>query len=204
MQVNITNFNYKPGIDFATGERRYLQDHVEMAKRLPDLRTYLLGTYRGRAGAKAAHLRAAVWTFDSGAGAGRAMNSAAGLKMREHGATLFADIQPLGFDGTVIAAMDSMQIGKRCFMAIAMFDLKVKNDGLEVADRRYLAHHTVIARRLPGLRYYVTGRMFERNGYKPDRFRCAIVIFDNFQAFDQAFRSEVGVELAKDEAATLS
>jgi uncharacterized protein (TIGR02118 family) len=68
----------------------------------------------------------------------------------------------------------------------------------------HLKEHTALAAQLPDLRYYVTGRLFESRGYKPDRFRCAILACDSFAAFDAAFHSRIHEELLKDEEATIA
>ena len=58
---------------------------------------------------------------------------------------------------------------------------------------------TSIARRLPGLRNYVIGKL----GAGADRYRIAILVFDSAAAFKAAYRSPVGLELIKDEEATI-
>ncbi len=79
----------------------------------------------------------------------------------------------------------------------AEFNLDKTN--LDAAERGYREHHTSIARRLPGLRNYMIGKL----GAKADRYRIAILAFDSLEAFKEAYKSPVGAELITDENETI-
>ncbi|MGH7934897.1 MAG: EthD family reductase [Candidatus Binataceae bacterium] len=202
MQVNFTSFNYKAA-DIAGEERHYFDYHVDLAKKLPGLRFYLTGKFRAHPSVKPPHYRAAILAFDSAEGAASAMSSDAGRTVREDGAAHLTGARPLALDAQVIVPFDSRQPGRDCFLMAAEFDLETASAGLEAADRRYLEQHTALARQLPGLRLYMTGRLFETRGLKPDRWRCAMLAFDNLEALRAAYRSPVGQDLIKDEEATI-
>jgi hypothetical protein len=94
---------------------------------------------------------------------------------------------------------DSKQVGRDYFAVMAEFDINTGKEGLEAADREYLAVHTAIVRRMPGLRFCFTGRLMEARGVKPDRHRCAMGMYDD-QAAQQASRtSPVAAEVVADE-----
>jgi uncharacterized protein (TIGR02118 family) len=203
MQINFTSFNFKPGADVAAEERHYFDYHVKLAKELPGLRMYLTGKFLAHGDTKPAHYRAAILAFNSEEAAAEAMSSEVGRKVREDGAAHLADIRPLALNATIIVPFDSQSNGRELFVVAAEFDLETGTDSVEVADRRYLEKHTALARQLPGLRYYATGRLFETRGHKPDRLRCAILAFDSADALRDAYRAPIGLELRKDEEATI-
>lgn len=202
MQVNFTSFNYKAA-DLAGEERHYFDYHVDLAKKLPGLRLYLTGKFRSHPDLKPLHYRAAILAFDSADSAASAMSSDTGRTVREDGAAHLTDLRPLALDAQVIVPFDSRRPGRECFLMAAEFDLETANAKLEAADHRYLESHTALARQLPGLRFYLTGRLHETRGTKPDRWRCAMLAFDNIEALRAAYRSPVGQELIKDEEATI-
>ncbi len=203
MRLNFTSFNYKPGAGVEAEEKAYLDDHVALARELPGLRIYLTGIYRGMKGAKPAH-RAAFFGFDSGEASAAALESAAGGRMRAHGAEHFADMRPMAMDGDIIVSFDGRRPGQQCFVFAAEFDLNLRpGEDLAGAERRYLDYHTGVARRLPGLRCYVAGRLVDR-GVRPDRFRAAMLVFDSIDAWRAAYQSPVGGELVRDEEASIA
>ncbi|MGH7916994.1 MAG: EthD family reductase [Candidatus Binataceae bacterium] len=201
MQINFTSFNFKAGTETAAEERHYFDYHVELAKKLPGLRMYLTGKFIERGGHKPDHYRAAILAFDGAEAAGVAMNSEVGREVRADGAAHLADIRPLALNARIIIPF-AVRSGELLLMA-AEFDLETGTDSVEVADRRYLEKHTTLARQLPGLRFYATGRLFENRGLEPDRLRCAILAFDSAEALRDAYRAPVGQELRKDEEATI-
>ena len=74
----------------------------------------------------------------------------------------------------------------------AEFDLLVEQAGFSdaaSAEQRYLGEHTRIASKLPGLRYYLVGRLVAAAGREPDRARFALLAFDNADALREAYRS---------------
>jgi uncharacterized protein (TIGR02118 family) len=132
------------------------------------------------------------------------MKSDVSKRVLDDGAAHLADVRRLSLDSTVIVPFEAKQPGRNYFVLAGEFDLKTATGGIESADRRYLAEHTAVAAQLPGLRYYVTGRQLETGGQKPERFRCAILAWDSFEAFQAAFNSPVRDELVKDEEATIA
>jgi uncharacterized protein (TIGR02118 family) len=204
MRLNFTSFDYKPGTDLDAEEKAYLEDHVPLAREVPGLRIYLTGTYRSIKEANPPHRRAAFFGFDDAQASAAAMESAAGLRMRAHGAEHFADMRPMAMDGEIIVPFDGRRPGQRCFVFAAEFDLNLRpGENLAAAEWRYLSYHTGVARRLPGLRFYMAGRLVDR-GIKPDRFRAAMLAFDSIDAWRAAYRSPVGEELIKDEQASIA
>ncbi|MBI2206786.1 MAG: EthD family reductase [Candidatus Rokubacteria bacterium] len=85
-----------------------------------------------------------------------------------------------------------------CMMASFNFNLSHFRSVAE-AERHYLDHHVPLARRLPGLRQYVIGRTVDFGGSPADRYRAAVLVFDDADAFRGAYRSDVGRELRADE-----
>ncbi|HZO82827.1 MAG TPA: EthD family reductase [Candidatus Binataceae bacterium] len=207
MRINFTSFNYKPGADLAAEERAYLGEHVALARALPGLHIYLTGVYRANKGSVPAHHRAAFFGFDSAAASMAALESQAGARMRAHGAAHLADLRPMAMDGEEIVRFDGRRSGQRCFLFAAEFDLNRRpGEELAAAEHRYLDYHTGVARRLPGLRYYMVGRLVDRSapGGKADRLRAALLVFDSVEAWRAAYRSPVGEELVKDEEASIA
>lgn len=203
MRLNFTSFNYREGAALEAEEKAYLADHVALARALPGLRVYLTGVYQGVRGTRPAHYRAALFGFDSAEASVAALQSPAGAKMRAHGAEHFADVRPMAMDGEMLVPFERRRIGQPCFVFAAEFDLKLRpGEDLAAAERRYLGYHTGVARRLPGLRCYAIGRLIDL-GFKPDRLRAAILVFDSVEAWRAAYRSPVGEELVKDEKASI-
>ena len=204
MRVNFTSFNYK-STDTAAEEKNYLEYYVALAKRLPGLRFDLTGKFRSQADSpQPPHVRAAILGFDTADAATQAMASDLGKEVRQDGAAHLTGARPLALDATVIVPFASPQVGKQYFLMAAEFDLKHGSEGLEAADRRYLTHHTQLARQMPGLRHYVTGRLVPAGRVAPDRLRMAFLVFDSAAALRDAYRSPLGQELIKDEEATIA
>jgi uncharacterized protein (TIGR02118 family) len=70
---------------------------------------------------------------------------------------------------------------------------------LGTAERHYLEYHVPLARRLPGLRHYVIGRAVDLGPLAANRYRAALLAFDNTDALREAYRSSVGRALREDE-----
>ena len=85
---------------------------------------------------------------------------------------------------------------------VAEFNLE-QSAGLEAAEKHYLGTHMSIARRLPGLRNYVIGKLIKTPGGEDSRYRIAILVFDSLEAYRAAYTSPAGRELLKDEAETI-
>lgn len=197
MQFQFVAFNYKSS-DLEAEERNYLGHHVALARKLPGLRLYYTGRMLEHRGRKPDHFRAALLAFDDAASAGKAMASAGPALIEDTQAHL-KDLRSLLFEGEVIVPFESRKPGQACFMMAAEFNLE-KSGGLEAVEHRYRNNHTSLARRLPGLRNYIIGKLA---GAPADRYRIAILAFDSEQAFVEAYRSDAGRVLRKDEDETI-
>jgi len=201
MHLTFVTFNYQSA-DLEAEERNYLGHHVELAKRFPGLRQYYTGRLMKVAGREPDSVRAAILTYDDAAAAASAMRS-------EVVPALLADTQAHLKDGTstavdaeTIVPFDSRRAGQNCFVMVAEFDLE-ESAGVEAAEKHYLGTHVSIARRLPGLRNYVIGKLIKTAGIGDSRYRMAILVFDSLDAYRAAYASPAGRELLKDEAATI-
>jgi uncharacterized protein (TIGR02118 family) len=201
MHLTFVTFNYQSA-DFEAEERNYLGHHVELAKRFPGLRQYYTGRLMKVAGRGPDSVRAALLGYDDAVAAASAMHS-------DVVPALIADTQAHLKDGTstavdaeTIVPFDSRRAGKNCFVMVAEFDLE-QSAGFEAAEKHYLGTHVSIARRLPGLRNYVIGKLIKTAGIENSRYRMAILVFDSLDAYRAAYASPAGVELLKDEAATI-
>jgi uncharacterized protein (TIGR02118 family) len=65
-------------------------------------------------------------------------------------------------------------------------------------ERHYLDYHVALAKRFPGLRMYLAGRVTGSRTAKLERFRAAIVGFDDAAAAAAAMQSEVVAPLVAD------
>ena len=194
--------------DLEAEERNYTDVHVMLAKQLPNLRQYITGRLLARSGHQPSYYRAAMLSFDSAAEAEAAMRkSEAARAVAADGREHMTNLRWLEMDSEVIVPFATKRLGGRYLLVAAEFDLEVEKAGfsdIAAAERRYLDEHTRIARRLPGLRYYMVGRPVEAAHQKPDRLRVAFLIFDDAAALKAAYRSPVGLELIKDEEATIA
>ncbi len=200
MYLNLVAFNFA-GTDCDAEERHYLDYHVGLAKRFPGLRMYLAGRVSGSRSAAAERFRAAILGFDDATAAASAMQS-------EVVAALVADTQQhlrdlISRSATceTIIAFDSRRKGETCFAMAAEFGFEPGSGGLEAVERRYREVHVGIARRLPGLRGYMIGKL--DGEAETGRHRLALLIFDSREAYRDAYRSSVGQELIRDEDATI-
>jgi uncharacterized protein (TIGR02118 family) len=201
MHLTFVTFNYQSA-DLEAEERNYLGHHVELAKRFPGLRQYYTGRLMKVAGKEPDRIRAAILAYDDAAAAASAMRS-------DVLPALLADTQAHLRDGTsaaveaeTIVPFDSRRAGQQCFVMVAEFDLE-QSAGLEAADKHYLGTHVSIARRLPGLRNYIIGKLIKTPGGEDSRYRIATLVFESLDAYRAAYASPAGRELLKDEAATI-
>jgi uncharacterized protein (TIGR02118 family) len=201
MHLTFVTFNYQSA-DLEAEERNYLGHHVELAKRFPGLRQYYTGRLMKVAGKEPDRIRAAILAYDDAAAAASAMRS-------DVLPALLADTQAHLRDGTsaaveaeTIVPFDSRRAGQQCFVMVAEFDLE-QSAGLEAAEKHYLGTHVSIARRLPGLRNYIIGRLIKTPGGEDSRYRIATLVFESLDAYRAAYASPAGRELLKDEAATI-
>jgi uncharacterized protein (TIGR02118 family) len=201
MHLTYVTFNFQ-NADVVAEERNYLGHHVELARRFPGLRQYYTGRLMKVAGKEPDRIRAAILAYDDAAAATSAMRS-------EVVPALLADTQAHLKDGTstaveaeTIVPFDSRRAGQQCFVMVAEFDLE-QSAGLDAAEKHYLGIHVNIARRLPGLRNYIIGKLIKTAGIEESGYRMATLVFDSLDAYRAAYASPVGSELLKDEAATI-
>ena len=204
MRTVFALFNFKSS-DLAAEERNYLDYHVQLARQLPGLRRYIIGRLRGPAGQPPPYYRAATLSFDSNDGKRSAMRDSPVAKpLAADGDAHMSSTRWLELESDVIVPFTAKQLGRDYFVMAAEFDVKLELLDLAAAEKRYLDHHTYLARRLPGLRHYLIGRLMPVAGTPPERLRMAAMVFDDFEALKAAYRSPAGRELAKDEEATIT
>jgi uncharacterized protein (TIGR02118 family) len=196
MNFTYVAFNFQSA-DIDAEESNYLGHHVALAKSFPGLRQYYTALAIEHRGEKPAHYRQALLVFDNAEASAKALQSPAGPAIMADTQAHLKDLKTQLFDGEVIVPFDNRKPGQKCFLMVAEFNLEGTNS--ETAEKRYREHHTGIARRLPGLRNYMIGKL----GAGGDRYRIAILAFDDAEAFRDAYRSSVGAELIKDEEATI-
>jgi uncharacterized protein (TIGR02118 family) len=196
MNFTYVAFNYQSS-DIEAEERNYLGHHVALAKSLPGLRQYYTARTMKHRGEKPSHFRHALLVFDNADASMKAMQTAAGPAIIADTQAHLKDLRTVIFDGEIIVPFEDRRPGQKCFVMAAEFNLEGGNS--EAAEKRYREHHTGIARRLPGLRNYMIGKL----GAGADRYRIAILAFDSLDAFKDAYRSPVGAELIRDEEATI-
>ncbi len=201
MHLTFVTFNYQSA-DLEAEERNYLGHHVQLAQRFPGLRQYYTGRLMKVAGKEPDRVRAAILAYDDAAAAASAMGS-------DVVPALLADTQAHLKDGTstavdaeTIVPFDSRRAGQQCFVMVAEFDL-VQGAGVDAAEKHYLGTHVSIARRLPGLRNYIIGKLLKTPGIEDSRYRMATLVFDSLDAYRAAYASPAGRELLKDEEATI-
>lgn len=204
MRTVFAAFNFKSA-DIAAEEKNYIDNHVRLAKALPGLRQYITGRMRARGDTPPAFYRAATLSFDSNAAKRDAMlNSPVAKPLIDDGAAHITGQRWLEFDSEVIVPFAAKSPGAHFLLMAAEFDLKLNGGDLAAAEERYLSHHTHLARRMPGLRHYMVGRLAPSAGRKPERLRMALLAFDDTLALAQAYQSPIGKELAADERATIT
>jgi len=201
MHVTFVTFNYQSA-DLEAEERNYLGHHVELAKRFPGLRQYYTGRLMKVAGREPDSVRAAILTYDDAAAAASAMRSEVVPALQADTQAHLKDGTSTAVDAETIVPFDSRRAGQNCFVMVAEFDLE-QSAGPEAAEKHYLGTHVSIARRLPGLRNYVIGKLIKTAGIGDSRYRMAILVFDSLDAYRAAYASPAGRELLKDEAATI-
>jgi uncharacterized protein (TIGR02118 family) len=208
MRTIFSTFDFKSA-DIAAEETNYADNHVMLARQLPGLRLYLTGLIRPQ-GANLSPRRAVFLNFDDADALKRAIRESPVAKpLARDGAAHIINNRWLELETEIIVPFELQKPGLQCFVLAAQFDLKLNGADILAAERRYLDHHTHLARRLPGLRHYLIGKFATPVGMKPefaatpDRFRLAMLVFDSLDSIRKAYRSPLGQELARDEAATI-
>ena len=196
MNFTFVGFNFQSS-DLEAEERNYRDHHVPLAKSLPGVRQYYTAKTMEHRGEKPALYRHALLMFESIELATKAYASPAGPAMMADTQAHIKDLKNVFFEGEIIVPFESRKPGQQCFLMVAEFNLDKAN--LPAAEMRYREHHTSIARRLPGLRNYIIGKL----GTSADRHRIALLAFDSLEAYKDAYRSPVGAELMKDEDETI-
>jgi uncharacterized protein (TIGR02118 family) len=199
MQFNFVAFNFQSA-DLAAEERNYLGHHVELAKRMPGLRLYYTGRLVKTGGREPERVRAAVLGYDDAAAAAAAARSEVIAALVADTQAHLKDLESKSMAGEAIVPFDARKPGQPCFIMAAEFDLATAAGGLAAAEEHYLKVHVGIARRLPGLRNYMIGKL-EPGG--ADRQRMAVLVFDSHDALRAAYASAAGQELRADEQATI-
>ena len=164
MHLTLVAFNYQSA-DLEAEELNYLGHHVQLARRFPGLRQYYTGRLMKVAGKEPDRVRAAIMSFDDARSGriGDAIRRRAGAACRYAGAS-----EGRNFDrgrGRDDRAVRFASAGQKCFVMVAEFNLE-QSAGLDAAEKRYLGTHASIARRLPGLRNYVIGKLIKTPGFR--------------------------------------
>jgi uncharacterized protein (TIGR02118 family) len=203
MRTLFALFDFK-STDLAAEEQNYSDTHIRLARELPGLRAYITGKMLGSKNNPAAYYRAATLNFDDADALRFAMrDSPAGKPLTDDGVEHLTNVRWVHADSEVIVPFDAKP-GTKCMLMVAEFNLKLNGGDYAAAEARYLDCHTQIARRLPGLRHYMVGRVVAKLGADPERPRVAFLAFDNAEAGREAYRSPVGQELTADEAETIA
>src|ERR1700683_2927582 len=162
MHLTLVTFNFQSA-DLEAEERNYLGHHVELAKRFPGLRQYYTGRLMKVAGKEPDRVRAAILAYDDAAAAVSAMRSDVGPALLAEPQAPLKDGNSTAVDAETIVPFDSRRAGQNCFVMVAEFDLE-QSAGLDAAGKHYLGVHGNMARRLPGLRHYIIGKLLKTGG----------------------------------------
>jgi hypothetical protein len=84
------------------------------------------------------------------------------------------------------------------FLMFARFSFK--SSDLAAENKNYLEHHVKLARQLPGVRMYLTGKLAETPGGTPDHYRAVVFGYDSPAAGLNSVNCPVGVEMMADSA----
>ncbi|HUN57832.1 MAG TPA: EthD family reductase [Candidatus Binataceae bacterium] len=203
MRTLFALFDFK-STDLTAEEQNYIGNHVRLARDLPGLRNYITGRLLGSKNHPAPYYRGAALNFDDLSAMRTAMRDSPVAKpLIDDGVEHLTHVRWIHLDSEVIVPFDAKP-GTNCMLMAAEFDLKLNGNDYDAAESHYLNHHTHIARRMPGLRFYLIGRIATKPGVEPERQRMALLIFDSAEAGREAYRSPVGQELARDEEATIA
>ncbi|MGO9602870.1 MAG: EthD family reductase [Candidatus Binataceae bacterium] len=201
MYLNFVTFNFK-GDDIEAEERNYLDNQVDLVKRLPGLRFYYTGRLMEVGHRQPEHFRATILGYENVNAAAAAINApdvipALLAYQQEHqlNYTLRSMI------GEIIVPLVARKIGRKLLAKVVEFDFPEVEGGPEVAAERYRKVHVELARRLPGLRKYLIGEIDSAGGWGSERKRMAILFFDSLDALEAAGKSPVGQQLIRDQDA---
>lgn len=195
MHITFVAFNFK-GSDIAREERNYFDHHVALAKSLPGVGIYLTGRLCPVSAVKPDHFRAAILGFESAEASGAAMATAASAEIMADTQAHLKDLRLETFEAEAVVPFEAAPAGTSRFVLVAAFDFRPEQGDLATAMRNYKAHHVEVARKLPGLKGYLIAGLGGAGA--PNRQRIAMLMFESFDQFRDAFRSPVGRELSKD------
>jgi uncharacterized protein (TIGR02118 family) len=198
MYLNMVTFDFQSA-DLDAEERNYQEHHVALARRFPGLRFYYTGRLVRAAGKDPERYRAAILGYDSAEAAAAAMRSEVIGPLVADTQAHLANVGSISIGGEEIVPAAVRGAGARCFIMAAEFDFA---GGLEAAEKHYRGVHVELARKLPGLRHYLIGKV-EGAGSAPQRHRMAVLVFDSLDALRAAYKSAEGLALTRDEQATI-
>lgn len=84
------------------------------------------------------------------------------------------------------------------FLMFARFSFK--SSDLAAENKNYLEHHVRLARQLPGVRMYLTGKLAGTARGQPDHYRAVVFGYDTPEAGLNSVDCPVGVEMMADSA----
>jgi hypothetical protein len=85
------------------------------------------------------------------------------------------------------------------FLMFARFNFKSAD--LAAEDKNYFDNHVRLARQLPGVRMYLTGRLIDAGNGRPGHYRAVVFGYDTAQEGLTSLDCPVGAELMADSAA---
>jgi uncharacterized protein (TIGR02118 family) len=88
-------------------------------------------------------------------------------------------------------------------MHVTFVAFNFKGSDVAGEERNYFERHVALARSLPGLRIYLTGRLRPVQGAKPEHFRAAIIGFESAEASGRAMSTPAAAEIMADTQAHL-
>ncbi|MDE2451648.1 MAG: hypothetical protein KGO22_21900 [Gammaproteobacteria bacterium] len=71
------------------------------------------------------------------------------------------------------------------FIMFARFDFQ--SPDLESENKNYRENHVRLARQLPGVRMYLTGKLLATPQGRPDRYRAVVFIYDSPEIAARSF-----------------
>ena len=201
MYLNLVTFDFQ-STGLEAEERNYQDHHVVLARRFPGLRFYYTGRLVRTAGKDPEHYRAAILGYDSADAAAAAMSSAVVAPLVADTQAHLRNVSSKSVSGDTIVASAIRGAGARCFIMAAQFDFTDAARDLEAAEKHYRGVHVELARKLPGLRHYLIGKI-AGGGSPSERHRMAVLVFDSIDALRAAHKSPEGQALSRDEQATI-
>jgi hypothetical protein len=205
-------FNFR-NPDLVIADKQYIETHVPLTLQLPNLRQYITGVILPDPPRQLAH-RAAFNYFDDDAAMRWALHgSPAAKSLLQDGAAHLRVTRWLELDSEIIVPFEPRWPGLQCFVLATEFELKLNGSDMDNAERRYLNYHVNLIRRLPNLRHYMISkyrisRKTEIAGTGKERLRnplrMSMLVFESLEAMRDAYQSPIGLELTRNEEATIA